>query len=293
MLLALKAKIALAVVAGFATPFAVAPVFLAADRTGSLPPPAMVEIAPGRLDYRMSGEFTRDGRQVAAPKTTLRFDRSLSIMLHQVSAADYQACVDDGGCRASAADGPARADLPAVQVSWRDATDYAAWLSRGTGANYRLPTDAEWAYAAGRRFTDDGLLFDGDDPSVRWLARYERESERDDLAVALRGFGGFGANERGVLDLAGNVWEWTSTCFARTVLDEHDRPRSQTANCGVRIAEGRHRAYISDFVRDAKAGGCAAGLPPVHLGFRLVREPDAPLAALRARLTGASFSARS
>jgi hypothetical protein len=44
------------------------------------------------------------------------------------------------------------------------------------------------------------------------------------------------------------------------------------AACGVRVAEGRHRAYVTDFIRDARAGGCASGVPPSHLGFRLVRE---------------------
>ena len=45
-------------------------------------------------------------------------------------------------------------------------------------------------------------------------------------------------------------------------------------NCGVRVVEGRHRTYISDFIRDARAGGCAIGTPPTSLGFRLVREDD-------------------
>jgi hypothetical protein len=45
-----------------------------------------------------------------------------------------------------------------------------------------------------------------------------------------------------------------------------------TAVCGARIAEGRHRAVVIDFVRDARSGGCAAGLPPEYLGFRLVRD---------------------
>ena len=43
---------------------------------------------------------------------------------------------------------------------------------------------------------------------------------------------------------------------------------------GVRVVEGRHRTYISDFIRDARAGGCAIGTPPTNLGFRLVREDD-------------------
>jgi hypothetical protein len=56
----------------------------------------------------------------------------------------------------------------------------------------------------------------------------------------------------------------------RTALDAADKP--STVNCGVRVAEGQHRSYVTDFIRDARAGGCAAGVPPAHLGFRLVRE---------------------
>lgn len=286
MLLAFKFKVAIAAVAGFVTPLAATPFLIASAEVDPAleSRQAIVEIAPGTMSYRLPGEFTRDGRQIEAPRVGLRIDRPLAIMLHQVSAADYQLCVDAGACRAMAAGMTARADRPTVQVSWQDASDYAAWLSVRTGALYRLPTDAEWAYAAASRFQDDGLAADSDDPSVRWIARYEREAQIDKSAIALRNFGGFGVNERGLLDLAGNVWEWTSTCFVRTALDGAGRTLTQTSNCGVRIAEGQHRAYVSDFVRDAKGGGCSAGLPPTHLGFRLVREPDDVLAGLRARL---------
>lgn len=287
MLLAFKLKIAVAAAAGFVTPFAITPFLIAPahiDRALEARQ-AVVELAPGSISYRLSGEFTRDDKQIEAPRVELRIDRPLSMMLHQVSAADYQLCVDAGGCHAMPSGSSARTDRPAVQVSWQDASDYAVWLSAMTRQHYRLPTDAEWAYAAASRFKDDGLTAEADDPSVRWIARYEREAQIDKTAIALRGFGGFGANERGLLDLAGNVWEWTSTCFVRSALDASGRTVTQTSNCGVRIAEGQHRAYVSDFVRDAKAGGCSAGLPPTHLGFRLVREPGSAFAGLRARLT--------
>ena len=88
----------------------------------------------------------------------------------------------------------------------------------------------------------------------------------------MRPIGDFGTNENGLLDVAGNVWEWTNTCFVRTSLDESGKAVSKTANCGVRVVEGQHRAYVTDFIRDARAGGCAAGVPPSNLGFRLVRE---------------------
>ena len=56
-----------------------------------------------------------------------------------------------------------------------------------------------------------------------------------------------------------------------------------TVNCGVRVAEGAHRAYVTDFIRDARAGGCAQGVPPANLGFRLVREERSWVASVSTR----------
>ena len=131
------------------------------------------------LSYRVAGDFTRAGKQAAAPLVAVRFEQPLAIMQHQVSSADYQRCVEDGACRALDRGVAVAADRPAVQVSWHDADAYAAWLSRKTGDTYRLPTDEEWAFAAGSKFRDDGLPIDDNDPSKRWIARYERESDRD------------------------------------------------------------------------------------------------------------------
>src|SRR6185369_3944426 len=194
-------------------------------------------------------------------------------------------CVADGSCRALDRDVVVAADRPAVQVSWNDASAYAGWLSRKSGDHYRLPTDEEWAFAAGSKFRDDGLPVDAQDPSKRWLSRYEREAELTTGDTEAHVFGRFGVNEHGLADLAGNVWEWTDSCFVRSVLDEAGRTLRSNANCGVRVAEGAHRAYVTDFIRDARAGGCAAGTPPSNLGFRLVREPRSWLRSLSAGLT--------
>ena len=105
--------------------------------------------------------------------------------------------------------------------------------------------------------------------------------------------GHFGANENGLLDLSGNIWEWTSTCFVRTALDDAGGAISTNANCGVRVAEGRHRAYVTDFIRDARAGGCAAGVPPNNLGFRLVREQPSWISSLSTGFSNALAKARS
>lgn len=288
-------KIALACAAGLAGPLAVAPLI---SENGSPDmalrgEQAIAELQPRTVAYRVAGDFTRAGRPAEAPLVSLHFERPLAIMQHQVSAADYQRCVDEAACRSLEAGVGVAADRPAVQVNWHDADSYAGWLSRKTGQHYRLPTDEEWAFAAGSRYTDDGLPADDNDPSKRWISRYERESERGVVDGAVRPFGGFGANENGLLDASGNVWEWTSACFVRTALDDAGQPVSRNSNCGVRVAEGAHRAYVTDFIRDARAGGCAVGVPLSNLGFRLVREQESWVESLSSALNKAGSAAHS
>jgi formylglycine-generating enzyme required for sulfatase activity len=276
MLIAFKLKIALACVAGLASPLAVAPLVMENGAHGAdlRDRHAIVELQAGSISYRVNGDFTRAGKQAAAPLVQISLPRSLAIMKHQVSSADYQACVDERACRALDRGVVVAADRPAVQVSWHDANGYAGWLSRKTGETWRLPNDEEWAFAAGSLFRDDGITVDDNDPSKRWIARYEREADRAPSDPGTRTFGGFGSNENDLQDIGGNVWEWTSTCFVRRVLDDAGKVISESPNCGVRVVEGQHRAYVTDFIRDAKAGGCAVGVPPDNLGFRLVREPN-------------------
>jgi formylglycine-generating enzyme required for sulfatase activity len=237
----------------------------------AIPAPAMVVLLPYPFSYRLAGEFTRDGKPVNAPLRMARLDRALTIMAYQVTAADYQRCVLDSACP-QAAPVADTSDRPAVRINWHDAGAYAAWLSRRLGARYRLPTDEEWVFAAGSRFRDDGYADSASDPAERWLRQYERESDRDEVFdIAPRTIGSFGVNENGIFDFAGNVWEWTNTCFVHQALNGRGAGAS-TANCGVRVVEGRHRTYMTDFIRDPRTGGCAVGKPPSNLGFRLVRE---------------------
>jgi formylglycine-generating enzyme required for sulfatase activity len=276
MLIAFKLKLALACIAGLAGPLAVAPLVM--ERDAAEPdlrdPQAVVELHSGSVAYRVNGDFTHARKQAAAPLVQINLPRSLAVMKHQVSSSDYQRCVDDGACRALDRGVVVAGDRPAVQVSWHDANGYAQWLSRKTGETWRLPTDEEWAIAAGSKFKDDGIAIDDNDPSKRWIARYEREADRAPSDPGTRSFGTFGSNENGLQDIGGNVWEWTASCFVRRVLNDGGKVISESPNCGVRVVEGQHRAYVTDFIRDAKAGGCAVGVPPDNLGFRLVVERD-------------------
>lgn len=239
---------------------------------------AVVAFEPGAFVYRLSGDFERDGQAVNAPLRKTTIERPFAMMTRQVSQREYAACVADRACPQLKSANPA-ADLPMVGVNWQDATAYATWLSRRTGEDWSLPSDAEWAYAAGARFRDDAVPEgDSDDYAKRWLAKFDLEAARDALPKAPQPFGHFGANEHGLLDLAGNVWEWTDACYERHALDASGALSGpSTRNCNVRIAEGGHRAYMSDFIRDSRTGGCSVGVPPANLGIRLVRRPQSAL----------------
>ncbi len=278
MLLALNMKTAIVAAAAFAAGPVAGSFWALAPRSSSaaIEPPAMVELAPGTMQYWAPGAFERDGKPANTPRLTVAMDRPFAIMRHEVTAAEYERCVAEHACapRRGAPDG---ANLPAVMTSFHDAQAYAAWLSRKLGRRYRLPSDREWTYAAGSKAPDESpIKLDTDDPAQWWLARYEREANADPKDKEAMPVGSFGANEHGLLDVAGNVWEWTSDCFTRTMLDHAGVPRAvELRNCGVHVVEGPHRTYESDFIRDPRGGGCAVGTPPSNLGFRLVRDDGA------------------
>lgn len=272
MLVAMKLKLAIAagMLAGPIMTTSLSPAALKTDT-------ALAVIVPADFSYRVAGDFSRAGRPIEAPSQTTRLSGKLSIMKHQVTAAEYSRCVGAGACpKVALPEG--RQDVPVVGVSWHDASAYAAWITAMTGMTYRLPTDEEWTFAAAESVRDEvSPLIDPSDPAQAWIARYEAESARaKSIVAAPQPVGSFGENSNGLLDVGGNVWEWTQTCFVRATLASQSMHVTNT-NCGVRVVEGAHRTYMTDFVRDPRTGGCAAGVPPANLGFRLVVETGHPL----------------
>ncbi len=162
--------------------------------------------------------------------------------------------------------------MPVTGVSYRDAIAYAAWLSAKTGETWRLPSDEEWAFAAAERMNDDalGLEQDGANPAARWLARYRAEAGAGERDAEPRPLGHFGLNGKGLADVAGNVWEWTTTCYVRATM-------KADGSCGAERGELRRacggRAWHAATCRTSSATArgrlCAAGIAPDNLGIRL------------------------
>lgn len=235
--------------------------------------PPTIRLGPAQQDYRPAGEFRQGTRVVDAPRQSQPVG-ALIIMKHHVSEADYALCVADAACPPVPSAG--RPGFAQTGVNHTDATAYAAWFSKRIGQRWRLPTDAEWLRAAAERASDDGFSDDanGADPSRRWIASYRREVDlRGEADLEAHPLGHFGVNSAGLADMAGNIWEWTESCFMNgTLTPDGAGIATQSAYCGVRAVQGKHRAFVIDFIRDARSGGCAAGVPPDYLGFRLVRD---------------------
>ncbi|WP_254054495.1 SUMF1/EgtB/PvdO family nonheme iron enzyme [Roseovarius sp. EL26] len=237
--------------------------------------PEMRALPSGVTTYRPVGDFRTGTRVRNAPKQVVTIPGKLEIMRYPVTQAAYATCVEAGACKVTLSSGAEH--LPQTLVNYRDAVDFAQWQSDRTGQNWRLPSGPEWAYAAAERYVDEIVAEDADnsdDPAQRWIKAYRANAiQRDNADPTLSPLGTYDENSLGIGYLGGNVWEWTTTCFKKGEINADGRVIKESEDyCGVRLAQGVHRAFIIDFVRDASVGGCAVGLPPDHLVIRLIRE---------------------
>jgi formylglycine-generating enzyme required for sulfatase activity len=179
----------------------------------------------------------------------------------EVTYGEWKLCVDDGGCGhlPRPAVTPLPGAIPVTGVSHLDIRDYISWLNGRSGRHFRLPTQAEWLFLA-RSVDRPKFPKTFSDPRLAWAADYGAMPKVD---PTVRTSGAFGVSEDGIADLGGNVWEWTASCVSS---------RFDGATCPAYIAEGLHEAKISIFIRDPAQGGCATGVPPPHVGFRLVED---------------------
>ncbi|PZF75448.1 formylglycine-generating enzyme family protein [Aestuariivirga litoralis] len=194
-------------------------------------------------------------RPVAMPGGT-----SLQVMTREVTRREWRACADAGACEDLTGPIPSsEPELPMTGVNRFDVEAYLAWTNGKGGADFRLPTAAEWreiAAALPRR--SYRKMFD--DPRLAWAADY---GSMPAVSGVIRPSGGFGALPNGIADLSGNVWEWTDSCA---------KDGFEPSRCPAYTVEGLHETALPIFVRDPFSGGCAAGTPPNHVGFRLVSE---------------------
>lgn len=236
---------------------------VAFDIPSSAPPPARLVEAPQALVAASSACEGAGAGAGSAGRTSCdgAATRAFRIDVDEVTAEHYRACIDAGRCAhddamqlagCNLAD-PARARHPMNCVDWNEADIYCRWVGR------RLPTEAEWSRAAAG---DEGRVFPwGTTPPDPTRACFDRQGT---CPVGERAAG---ATPQGVRDLAGNVWEWTSSPYCPL-----DRPDCESAQRAVR--GGSFTATEPAKLRSSTRSGHVVTLRERYLGFRCAA--DAP-----------------
>jgi formylglycine-generating enzyme required for sulfatase activity len=158
-----------------------------------------------------------------------------------------------------------------INVSWDDAQVYAAWLSKMTGKSYRLLTEAEWEYAA--RAGSTTVYFWGDEikKDGKPMANCAGcGSPWDDKRAAP--VGQFPANDFGMHDMSGNVWEWVEDCYVGNYDQAPTDGSARTdGDCNLRLARGGSWGVDPDNVRSARRIRLPTSFRLYGVGFRVAR----------------------
>jgi formylglycine-generating enzyme len=178
---------------------------------------------------------------------------------------------------------------PVACISWDDAVAYASWLSKKTGRHYRLPSGAEWEYAA--RAGDTAGRYFGDAPICEF-ANVRDQSKRKlrstgQFLECNGGFsntspvGSFPANGFGLYDMLGNAWEWVEDCWGRSYSDAPDDGAArENALCTARVRRGGSWNTVERYLYHV--GTRSRGLPCAGwdvFGFRIASDYPAPASA--------------
>lgn len=204
--------------------------------------------------------------------------KAFEIARFPVTYEQWDVCVRDGGCAHRPLDhGWGRARRPVVDVSWLDAQQYVRWLNSKTSANpsvktgggYRLPTEAEWEYAArGRR---DAVRYWGDIIGIKRANCDGCGSQWDNRRTAP--VGAFAPNPFGLHDMLGNAWQWVEDCWHDSYAGAPSDGSAWSGNgeCLARVARGGSWNYTRRFIRNATRERFHPKLQFYDLGFRVAR----------------------
>ncbi len=192
--------------------------------------PEMVVLVPGRFTMG-----ARVGDPSESPAHSVSIRQPFAIGKYEVTVSQWQACVVAGGCAYRDQEAGPKEDLPVRNASWDDAEQYVKWLSSVTGGRYRLPTEAEWEYAA--RAGTQSRYWWGDKMQGGKANCKDCVSQWDRNAPAV--VGSYAPNAFGLYDMNGNVWEWVSDCWHPSFAGAPSDERSwEEKDCRQRVLRG-------------------------------------------------------
>ena len=233
--------------------------------------PEMIVIPAG--EFVMGKPRTEKGYADELPQHKVTIAKPFAVSKFDVTFAEWDACVAIGSCpqEGRASDGGwGRSTRPVIYVSWDDAQTYVAWLSKMTGKEYRLLTEAEWEYAA--RAGTHTAYFWGDEVG-QGNANCKGCGGEWDGQQRTSPVGSFKPNAFGLYDMAGNVFQWVDDCF-------HENYDGAPSDGSAWIAEDcksrtvRGGSWYSDnplVLRSASRFGVAISDRFNDIGFRVAR----------------------
>ena len=235
--------------------------------------PKMVYIPAG--SFRM-GDIQGGGDDYEKPVHRVSVQAFL-MSATEVTFAQWDACVAAGGCddsdpRSAGGDnGWGRGSRPVIEVSWEDAQQYVKWISAKTGEQYRLPTEAEWEYAARA----------GSESKYSWGNSIGKNKANCDGCGSRWDYSqtapvaSFTANAFSLYDMHGNVWEWTQNCWNVSYRGApSDGSAWLSGRCGSRVLRGGSWNNNPFNLRSAYRTRYTTGGRSFNVGFRLSRTLD-------------------
>jgi formylglycine-generating enzyme required for sulfatase activity len=225
----------------------------------------MVRIPAGTL---MMGQGSKDPSAVPAHKVTLR---GFALSTYPVTIAAWNACHADAVCGPAPHMAETRDDTPIHNVSWDDAQLFITWISRLGGHTYRLPTEAEWEYAA--RAGTTSRYWWGDSPGValaNCAACGGPQDPKAPLPVTM-----FRPNPFGLYGMLGGVAQWVQDCWAPNYGNAPTDGSARRLPCCMKhvLRGGSFRANLDDISPTARSN-YDGPVRYLENGFRVARDLD-------------------
>jgi len=220
----------------------------------------------------MMGSPDDVGNDNERPRHTVTIDKRFALGRFPITRREFALFVRGTGYRVPTDWRDAGFDQserdPVVGIGWLDAQAYVYWLGRSTHQDYRLPSEAEWEYAArGGRQTE---FWWGDDPSL--APAYANSEGVDDGFSNTAPVDSFKPNRFGLFDMAGNAWQWTADCYNG---DFRGAPANGvpwlTGDCASRVVRGGSWYDPRSALRAANRTANHVSDHDANVGFRVAR----------------------
>jgi formylglycine-generating enzyme required for sulfatase activity len=205
------------------------------------------------------------------PSHHVTISNAFAIGKYEVTVEQWNACVNAGGCKkvTTVPNTDGQATTAIRDVSWDDAEQYVKWLGKLTGKPYRLPTEAEWEYAA-RGGTSTAYWWG---QKMRTGTANCKECGQPWTQEGPAKVGSFAPNPYGLYDMSGSVWEWVSDCWHPTYKGAPADGHSwDTPNCRARVIRGGSWRDGASYMLSTTRFNYDASVRHTQNGFRVARD---------------------